>query len=513
MTNPVISVYIDLENDGNFTGGDVSAYVITAGWQIGFESAFTSMARDNTASITFKNLDRRFSPEYASGPYFGKLTTGRTVKITATLSSITTVLYLGWIASISPTFGKFADRTCTIECTAWMERAQRAESLIDLQIEKTADEIIVAVLDGAAIYPPGFSGYWILGTSTIGVNTRVGSIASYFVAETGITTFAFAGDWEAGTSVYDAIVQTLEREGGRLFVARNGILYFYNRHHFLVDTAIDASFTNSMTDISYSYGTQVSNFVTAKYQPRSVSAPGQTLATLGKEVFVSSATTGEINYRFTGEAGETVAATAIITPVATTDYLANSLADGTGNNLTANVTASVSSSSATEATVYYVNSGPDAYILGTSKIRGTMLTAYQEQSYTAEDAISITAFGRLAYDYPGIQDTITDAQTVADFYLAILKNPVGLVESVTFAGKNSAIITSLLAQSIGSKIALSEFQTGIGGNWFIIGEAHEYSYDDYRITWTLEDAGASAYWTIGNAGFSEIGVTTNVGPL
>lgn len=513
MTNPVFSVYIDLENDGNFTGGDVSSYVINAAWQIGFDTAFSSMARDNTASITFKNTDKRFSPEYASGAYFGKLTTGRTVKITATLSTVTTVLYLGWIASISPTFGLYADRTATIECTAWMERAQRAESLIELQLEKKADEIITEVLDGAAIYPPGFTGYWILGTSRIGVHTRVGSIASYFVAESGITTFAYAGDWTAGTSVYDAILQTLEREGGRLFVARNGILYFYNRHHFLIDTAIDATYANSMTDMSYSFGTEVSNLITAKYQPRSVSAPGETLATLGQAILVNGSTTGQVNFRFTGETGETVAATAIITPVATTDYLANSLEDGTGTNLTANVTASISTSSATEATVYYANSGADAYILGTSKIRGTMLTAYQEQSYTAEDATSIETYGRLAYDYPGIQDTLTDAQTVADYYLAILKNPVGLVETVTFAGKNSAIIASLLAQSIGSKIALSETQTGIGGNWFIIGEAHEYSYDDYRITWTLEDAGASAYWTIGTAGFSEVGVTTYVGPL
>ena len=513
MAKPVFAVYLDLLNDGSFTGGNVSAYLQSASVQIGFTEPFESMGRDNTASIELINTDRRFSPEYSSGAYYGQLTTGLAVKITVTYASVTTVLYLGWIASISPLFNSKGSRTATIECTGWMDRAQRAESLIPLQISQTADIVILEVLENASIYPPGFTGYWLLGTSTIGQTTRVGAVSTYFVAETGITNLAYAGDWEAGTTVYEAIENTVQREAGRLFVARNGVLYFYNRHHFLLDTAIDATFTDSMTDMSYSYGTEVSNQITATYQPRSVGTPGETLAVLGNATFVASNTALEISFRFTDVTGGTIAATAIITPVTVTDYTANALADGTGTDLTANITAIQVSSSATQITIEYTNAGPDAYILETAKVRGTPLTTFEEQTYTAEDADSILQYGKLAYSLSGTQDTLEDATTIADFHLALLKDPVGLVESVTFAGWNTSLTSSLIARTIGDKITVHETQTGINGNWFIIGETHEFSSEDYRITWVLEDAGASAYWTIGISGYSEIGQTTYAGPL
>ena len=194
MAKPVFAVYLDLLNDGSFTGGNVSAYLQSASVQIGFTEPFESMGRDNTASIELINTDRRFSPEYSSGAYYGQLTTGLAVKITVTYASVTTVLYLGWIASISPLFNSKGSRTATIECTGWMDRAQRAESLIPLQISQTADIVIQEVLENASIYPPGFTGYWLLGTSTIGQTTRVGAVSTYFVAETGITNLAYAGD-------------------------------------------------------------------------------------------------------------------------------------------------------------------------------------------------------------------------------------------------------------------------------------------------------------------------------
>ena len=514
MAKPVFRYYIDFDGTGAFAT-EVTSVLMSAQWQLGFSQPFDLMARDNTAELVVQNSTRNFSPEYASGAYYGNVLPGRAVKITSTYASVTRTMWLGWIASYQPSVNIKGDRTCTISCTGWFERAQRRESLIPIQLGQTADTVIGVILDESDILPPGISGRWILGVSTLGQSTYLGAITDYFDAlDTGDTTFAFAGDWSANTSVYGAIREMVEREGARFWQARGGSLTFAPRQWFPTRTTSLATFADNMMAMDYVYGADVSNIVITNYAPRTTGSSGSTLATLASGTLAPAASFVDIEYRFVAAGvGETVGATALITPVTTTDFTANSQPDGSGSDLTANISAAIVATNATAATVRYTNSGAAAYIQAASKLRGTPLTKFNALAYTASDADSLLAYGRLAYTSPGVQDSLADATTLGDYQLSLRKDPVGRVDSVVWSGWDTAHTTDMLTLTVGDRITMSEQQTQANGAWFIIGESHSVSAGSYNVTWVLEDAGTIIYWLLGTATQSELGQTTFVGPL
>lgn len=513
MAKPTFAFYIDTADDGSYAA-NISSVVIEAEWQIGFAEPFQLMARDSTATLLVNNGTKDFSPEYASGAYYGNLQPGRALKITSTYASVTRTMYVGWIAMVTPTFNSKGNLTASIECNGWFERAQRFESRIPLQIAKRSDEVIAAILDGSDILPPGFTGFWILGKGLLGSSTILSSVGSYFTFDTGDVTFAYAGDWDAETTVYDAIQQTVGREAGRFFQKRDGTLQFFRRLHFPTNTTVTAIFSDGMTALDYSYGADLSNVVVAHYEPRIVGAAASVLTTFAAAVLVPSASFVDVILVFTTQdAGATIAATLLITPLANTDYAANSLEDGSGANLTANVTASITVTNASSATIRYTNSGAAAYLLATSQLRGTPLTKFNTQDYIAIDETSLLAHGKLAFDIDGVQDTFSDAASLGDFQLALRKDPVAKITACTWAGWNTNLTAQVLTRTIGDRITLHETQTAANGDWFILGERHTVSANDYQCAWVLENAGTIIYWMLGNAGYGELGTSTILGPL
>ena len=515
MAKPVFTFLVDFDGTGAFAT-DVSSVVVSADWQLGFSAPFDLMARDNTAQVVVQNGTRNFSPEYASGAYYGNLLPGRALKITSTYASVTRTMWVGWISSYRPSVNVKGDRTCTLACTGWFERAQRRESLIPIQLGQTADAVIAVILDESDILPPGITGRWILGVSTLGVSTYLGAVTDYFNAlDTGDTAFAFAGDWDANTTVYSAVREMVEREGGRFWGSRAGILTFASRTFFPTHTTSVATFADNMQAMDYIYGDDVSNIITTNYEPRTTGSAGSTLATLAKSAAITGLGSVDIEFRFVAAGvGGTVGATALVTPVTVTDFSANSQADGSGVNLTSYISVAIVSTTATAATVRYTNAGSaSGFIQAASKLRGTPLTRFDGLAYTATDADSVLAYGRLAYTSPGVQDSLADATTLGDYQLSLRKDPVGRVDSVVWSGWDTAHTADMLTLTVGDRIVMTEQQTQANGAWFILGEAHSVSAGAYNVTWVLEDAGTILYWLLGTATQSELGQTTILGPL
>ena len=513
MAKPVIRLYLDTVGDGTFAT-EITSVVISAMWQLGFAMPFDLVARDNEATITVNNSSRNFSPEYTSGAYYGYLLPGRGIKITSTYASVTRTMWLGWLSAIAPMPDVKGLRTCELRCSGWFERAQRKTSTIPLQLEKTADETIAVILDESDILPPGVTGRWLLGVSLLGTSTNLGAITDYFNAlDTGDTTFAFAGDWDINTSVHEAITSMVQREAGRFWQARTGVLQFAPRTWFPTRTTIAATFADGMTRMDYVYGEDVRNIISTNYEPRTTGSAASTLSTLAASALIASNDYLDVEFYYTGVTGATIGATALIVPVANTDYTVNTLEDGSGVDLTANVTAAITVTNATTATVRYSNVGAAAYLQATSKLRGTPLTKYNQLTYTTSDTDSVLSYGQQAFLSPGVQDSLGDATTLGDYQLSLRKSPVGKVSSVQWAAWNTSQTVNLLTVTVGDKITLSEQQTQANGNWFVIGEVHNFSAEEYNIIWVLEDAGTIVYWSLGTAAQSEIGDTTILGPL
>jgi len=71
-----------------------------------------------SANIVFSNATRAFDPEYSAGPYFGKLTPGRPIRISAQYGAgATTPLFFGFIESWDQQYVPPSDSVCVVTCS------------------------------------------------------------------------------------------------------------------------------------------------------------------------------------------------------------------------------------------------------------------------------------------------------------------------------------------------------------------------------------------------------------
>ena len=160
------SVYVDFDYSGtgapDFTqpGDDISAYVIGCSGNIGISKETDCIAQVGKCSLTLRNTDRRFSPAYSSGAYYGKLTPGKPVKVVVNDGS-TYPFFYGEIKSIQPssggqasgTNGVASDRLCRIECVDPMEKLRRTRIALPLMQSRYGHELLTAVINRALNAP------------------------------------------------------------------------------------------------------------------------------------------------------------------------------------------------------------------------------------------------------------------------------------------------------------------------------------------------------------------------
>jgi len=518
MPKPTWEIAIDFEQDNEFSGADlITEDVLSCTWSLGFAGPYEPVAKDSQLTLTLRNTDKRYSPEYSRSPFYPNFTHGRLVRVRSTYNSVTRQHFIGWIDSIDPTPGKYGARQTVVRASGFLLKAQDYEAFVPVQEGKTADQVIDAVLRRAAVFPPGFFGRWTLGVATkgeLGQNTTLGEITDYLQAETGISTFSIIGDqWSDGVTVYGALRDAVGREGGRLFVDRQGKIIFWNRNHLPLTTTVQATFDNAMTQVEYEFGDLFINKATVRARPRAVGTSNETLGVLNKATKIPAGESKEISFRYadTVNSGATVAGKNAVAPVQTTDFTANSMEDGSGTNYTSSVTAAIVEESGTRCKVRYTNAaGVDVWLQPGAVIRGIKITDFGEVDTERENSMSVLKFGLRPYTYPFVLDSVAEADNLAAFLLQNRQGPRGRVKALELAAYSSdALLSQALARTIGDRIVVIEEQTDINAAYFIIGESHRLTPNgDYRVVWQLEPAAVSSYWIFATAGYGEVGETT-----
>jgi hypothetical protein len=194
------TIAIDWDRNGNYTGtyDDVTNRVTEATWSLGMKKPYQNAADNSPLTLKLSNHDRRYSPEYASGPLYGKLAPFRTVRIQSNDGSTTRTHWVGWIESINPSVGIYGERTVTITAAGPMQFLKTAEASLELQEDKRTDEIIAALLQQVVMPPASGGVVWALGVpgfSELGETTRLaGSSADYSDLEEGRLTLGMAAD-------------------------------------------------------------------------------------------------------------------------------------------------------------------------------------------------------------------------------------------------------------------------------------------------------------------------------
>ena len=505
-----IAAAVDLNEDGDYsdTYEDISDRLITAEWELGARDQFAMVAGDSTLRLIVDNEDRRFSPEYASSPIYGSFTVDKPVRIQTTKDGTTRTMIVGWIKSIKPAPVRFGPMTTEIMVDGWLGRAALLRPLtMEVLTEVTTDEALAAIIRAGRLYPPGYVSGWRLGYGLLGHTTVLSSINDYFTYETGRATLHVVGDYGNDMSLLGAIRDAMGREGGGLFFCdREGNLVFWNSAHFPLDLTSDATFSGYFQDIDYAYGEDVRNYIVVPVRNRSIGTAPERLGFSEAEKTVPAGQAVSISYRYADpSSGGRIGGQNAITPVASVDF---SALYGTSDYSTY-VTATITNESGSGCTVQFSNSAlVDVVLQSGSQVRGTKITDYGQQQAVATTSARV----RRQWTYPGTLDDLDRAEKLAGYWLRAWSNAQGQIETLRLQpGGSDTLLQNALALTIGSRITVTESQTGLSQDYFIVGERHHWRAPRYYdVTWRLMPAASFAYWTLGA---SRLGIDTIPFPL
>lgn len=501
---------------------DISDYTKSLQWDLGFTGPYEVMARGETLNLALRNADRRFSPENTAGPYYPDFTRNKDIKIDVLQDGVLHTLFYGQIDTIEPSGNIYGDRVTNVQCIGLLNRLQNIMVELEAQENKRADEVIAQILDNCN-FAANVTGSWrlsISGYSELNSTAILGEAAEIYEAEPGETTFAVVGDdWGVDTSAYGAIRDVVGQEYGRFFVDRNGQFKFWSRHHFLKDTASVMTLSDKhLAGLAYNYGADVINEVIVSARPRRVGSTNEVLAKLDtpQAVQVRPATTKSITFRYRdSDTGLEIGGKNAVVPQKSLDWFANTLADGSGNDMLADMSATITSETGTSCTVEFANAHAtqEAWIQPNAQVRGIKITGNAQTDSKARDAASVTTYGLQRYKYPAALDQVSLAESMARFILSQRKDPIGLVKSITIAAHAAPErLAMVLDLPIGSRVTLTETQTGAAGDYFIIGESWRLHEKQINVQWQLAPANTS-YWLLGQSGYAELNSTTILAPL
>lgn len=428
------------------------------------------------------------------------------------------VRFVGAVTTINPVPGLSGPRIVQVVATDWIDEAARSTVAgLTTQFNKRSDEVITLLVGNVPRAP------------------EATDIA------TGRETFAYAID-TARDDRPNPVLQELARvtmsELGYFYVKGDGTAVFEARSD-RISAADAATFDNTMAGLSVSTARDaLISRVQVITHPRTVDLTTQVLYRLQSVTELAPNTTLDIigGYTDPNNRASRIGGTSMVTPVATTDYTANSLANGTGTDLTSALTVSATFAS-NSVRLSLTNGASVPAFVTLLQVRGIGIYDYEQTVGEAEDTSLAADFGEqvVALDMP-YQSDVAMGVDAARYLLSLYSaNEIGLwalgtagsselgvttqlaarvfttVGSVSVAPKTDALRTQILARDIGDRIALQETVTGLDSSFFIQAVDLEVRAPGVPfVTWTLAPADTTTYWRLGTTGASELGTATRL---
>jgi hypothetical protein len=436
---------------------------------------------------------------------------GIIVRLKITYGGTTYYKFRGTLVDVQPQAGQYRNRSVDCSAVDWMDEAARSKITgIAIQENQRSDQLVSTIVTNSVARQPAATSY-----------------------ATGQSTFAISLDnlSDNQTSVMAALSDVVASELGYLYVkgdtTQGGTLVFEDRHARPKAGAAVHTFNNSMIELEVLRSRDdIINRVFVVVHPRTVSGSSGVLyemTTTESVPKVLAGTTLKITalYKEPSINAYRVAGKTLVTPVAGTDWIANTAADGGGSVITSDTTLTFGTTGANAVELVITNTGTvDAYIT-TLQVRGTQVADTSEVVMASSDTSSQTTYGEVdtRIDMPYESD-VTLAASISKWILGVYKDPRYVLNGLTVVGSaSSALMTQCLAREPGDKIAVVETVSGITDSegaaevgYFINGV--ELTIDAGNIltaAWALSPADASAFWILQTVGASELGVTTVLG--
>lgn len=448
----------------------------------------------NAATVNHGGVLGYYSPENANVREGFRL--GILVGLSAWFNGTPYLRGVGWLDTIDPQPGQYLERRVSCVALDYMnELAQLQLTGVPTQVGKRADEIAETILAAVDRQP-------------LAVDLQEGD-----------STFEYALDAaqaEASTALTE-LQRLAQSEYGLFFVKGDGTLTF-RRRTSLVQIEVLASLNDDMVSMSAPQARRsVLNRIRAITHPRRVDGAPTTILFSNQDK--PSIANGE-SLTITGFYNDPtlrasrVGGTDMVTPVANTDYTANTSEDGSGSDLTSGFSV-VATFGANSVDFVITNNSGSAGFLTLLQVRGRGLYDYDPVEVVLSDTDSIGLYGErsLPLDMTYQSDTNT-AEAVAAFLLAAWKDPAASSVELSFVCNTDATLLRALTLDVGDGIAVMETVTGVAATFRI--QQVRLRIEPRQVvwcTWLLQRVRAEDYWTLGVAGLSELGETTVVGPL
>lgn len=526
---------IDFNTD-SFT--DVSSEVLARPnptWRRGImnNGPLDRVAQIGTLSFALKNQTGKYSPGHASAQSgFG---VGNPVRLSFIFEGETYYKFRGIIppGGVKPIPGTKGVRYTTIEVHDWMKQINQHElRLLTLATNQRSDQAIV-LIDANLQVSPIATDYRI-GTANftrifhltrdrtkaiVEVKNIVDSELSYYYpkgdradGETVVLEDRFA----RSTSVTVKTLPISVSESGRRLLEDGTFKLDEDGTKRVLNETEPASFNdNNIRSMEVDEGGHLANQIKSKSHPVKIDAAATTiLFTLNTVIELAVGETKSdlrSSYIDPEGSGRRVSGIEMVTPRATTDYVANAQEDGGGADKTAQL--SVTASYGIEAVEYPAleNSDSARIFITTLKAVGKGIYDYQPIESVRENIDSQTIHGviSLVADFK-YEDNPLVTEGYGDVVLSETTSDDIIVKKVVLIANSQSInMWGFLAMEPGDRFALAEEQTAIDQDFFMQG--YEARIIDKRfLEWAIipRAADLQTFWVLGT---SKLGQDTGLG--
>lgn len=390
-------------NGDTFDGTNEMAYMLSLNIRRGRTSFMKSDGSGfetrpaGNLQMTLKNTSGRFDP-FNAGPLQNLLSGNQRVRISVRDESTGTiyVLFTGNVDDIRPDYGDVP----TVTLTASDETTKLMNSNADTDVVQANYKYSDAIHDLLV------SAGWTGGLRTV---TAPSDTMPYW--------------WGTGAKAYDQLWAVSGAILAEFLVDKNGVAVFKGRTN--TDTP-SVTFTDHDALYSYKIRTPsprglIKNLATVYVKNRTANGAVQ-LWKLSDKPEVQAGKTITLYAKFNYNSQD-CPATVVTAPVATTDYTANTVSDGSGTDLTSSFSI-VTTVMAMGAKLDITNNSASTGYLTLMKVRGTAITADEYTYAQSSDAESVTRYGEREFTLKSdwLQDLNT-ATSQASAAILLLKEP------------------------------------------------------------------------------------------
>lgn len=485
------------------TYDNVTDFTLSFSTKSGRNNPISVMPSEGKADITLDNLTRVFSPEYSGSIITGGKVSGQRIvfQVQNPLTDAWVTIWSGLTDSITPETKANGNTNAVLSCLQGLFKLSDAtlSVSIDPSVTYRIDELLQLIAKRGWITSNQVGAYASASrTETAFINSEAGS----FVTEPADTNLTDVGEeWSTSdTSPLSAMTELLNIERGWLWIDRDSILQFRNRHYYDDNRTPDITLTvdTDFQDATYTFAKYLYNNVTVTYYPKeqvdyTFWKTRPYIKVAGRDPLTGEYGKKTVNVRFELEEGATLVSAAVnafdaeSNPSTYEAFYADNV-----TNVTSLVEVTFKMKGQSEASITIRNrSNGQAKVYIT--LKGSATISYGGQVIEVTDEESTADHYLRAFSNQSLKQVIEEeiADDLANYLIFLYSTPCGNFDRLVLKSRDEDWLVNMLTTKIGTHVLVSDYQVGgenvntvvIAEDWTFMPGILSATYTTQRIGW------------------------------